>query len=110
VHVGRHGPTPVSTPSLIPDPAGAAPLTFPYLPMPLPSEDPRTARGIFIPDYERVSEHRFRAEPVVLIRSDGTTSVQPQLVCNRGDFLFSWAGNLLHGLPHSCSICAGRRG
>ena len=61
------------------------------------------AGGIFVPEHECVPEHRFRAEPVVLVRSDGTTSVQPQLICNCGDFLFSWAGNLLHGLPHSCS-------
>src|ERR1017187_2252302 len=70
----------------IPDPAGADPFTFPYLPMSLPWElgqhfglgasiaatDRCTSEQIFALHDECVFEHRFRPEPVFLIRSNGT--------------------------------------
>src|ERR1035441_2917019 len=105
---------------LIPDPAGAAPLPFPYLPMALPSEldqhfgigasnvagDRWTPRQMFAPRGECVSEHRFRPQPVFLIRSDGAAVVQPQLICNYGNFTCSWAdrGGGFHGYTYRAAF------
>ena len=72
---------------LIPDPAGVAPFHFPYLPMSLPS-DLGHHFGLAASIAAGVFERRFCPEPVLLIRSNGTAVVQPQLIRSCGDFAF----------------------
>ena len=63
-------------------------------------------------------QHRFRPAPVFPIRSNGTATIQPQLIRSCGDFLFSWVNNSgdFHGLADGahfthhlcCMACHGR--
>src|ERR1035441_10283804 len=111
----------------IPDPAGAAPFAFPYLPMSmyLPSErnqhfglGARIAPGDWwtIPQTfalrgKCVFEHRFCPVPVFLIRSSGTAVVEPQSIGDCGDFAFRWANGcgdchgFTYGAPFRYFLC-----
>lgn len=108
----------------IPDPAGAAPFHFPYLPMSahLPLQrshypglrasvetgDWQTSRQIVALRDQCVSEHRFCPKPVFSIRSSQAAVGLPQSIRNCGDFAFSRAGGFrgsqryTHVAPFRC--------